>query len=209
MARKVGLTVPRTLITNRREEIRPFLDHCGGEVVFKTMRTHPRRFLETRALTEEAMAHLPMLQLAPTMFQQRIRPQYDIRVTVIGREVFACAIHSPDSEYPLDSRLDMGVKHEAIELDPAVVKKLHALIDELGLVYGAIDLMVTADDEIFFLEVNPGGQFLYIEMPAELPISRAFARLLAGGGRQAEPTKKRRTPPAGRAKKSRKAAAAP
>lgn len=177
-ARAVGLQVPKTLLSNRQEQVQPFLEACDGEVIFKTMRTHPRRFLETRVLTPEALKYLPFLQMAPCIFQQRIRAKVDLRVTIVGPQMFTCAIHSPDSAYPVDSRLDMGVKHEAIDLDPALERQLRALMERLGLTYGAVDLMVTPDDEVYFLEVNPGGQFLYVEMLTQLPISRAFAELL-------------------------------
>lgn len=49
----------------------------------------------------------------------------------------------------------------------------------LGLVFGTIDLKITHDGEYVFLEVNPQGQFLYVENLTGLPITLALARLLA------------------------------
>jgi glutathione synthase/RimK-type ligase-like ATP-grasp enzyme len=51
----------------------------------------------------------------------------------------------------------------------------------LGLEYGAIDLRLTPDGEYVFFEVNPAGQFLFVEHACGLPISAALAARLAAG----------------------------
>ncbi len=53
-------------------------------------------------------------------------------------------------------------------------------MDKLGLVFGTIDLKLADSGERVFLEVNPQGQFLYIEIQTGLPISNALAELLIG-----------------------------
>jgi len=58
---------------------------------------------------------------------------------------------------------------------------LRALMRRLGLVYGAIDLRLTPDGRYVFLEINPAGQFLYVEQQTGQPIAAALAALLAAG----------------------------
>ena len=58
---------------------------------------------------------------------------------------------------------------------------MHALMQRLGLAYAAIDLVVTPDDELYFLELNESGQFLFVESHTELPITDALATMLAAG----------------------------
>ena len=48
----------------------------------------------------------------------------------------------------------------------------------LGLVYGAIDMRLTPNGEYVFLEVNPAGQWLFIEQATGQPISAAIAEAL-------------------------------
>ena len=178
-ARKIGLRTPRTLITNSRADIEAFYESCNRSVIFKPLTAHPNKFLETRVLDAEAMAHLNSLFLSPVLFQEKVNTGRDLRVTVMGEQISAAAIDSQQSEYPLDSRIDMGVSHKPVELDSDLSKQLLDLMAELGLVYGAIDLIETKDGEIVFLEVNPGGQFLYIELLASIPLSFQMAELLS------------------------------
>ena len=64
------------------------------------------------------------------------------------------------------------------ELTPEATSKLTALMERLGLVYGAIDLRLTPEGRYVFLEINPVGQFLYIEQATGQPIAAALAQTL-------------------------------
>jgi glutathione synthase/RimK-type ligase-like ATP-grasp enzyme len=110
---------------------------------------------------------------------------YDLRVTVVGMEVFAAAIHSQETEYPVDSRIDIiNAEIEPVVLPDHLSDLLLQLTDALGLVYGAIDLRRTPDDRYVFLEINPSGQFRYIEVATGLPITAALAAALMANERK-------------------------
>ena len=51
-------------------------------------------------------------------------------------------------------------------------------MSELGLVFGAIDMICTPAGEHVFLEVNPGGEWGMLERDLGLPIADAIARAL-------------------------------
>jgi D-alanine-D-alanine ligase-like ATP-grasp enzyme len=53
------------------------------------------------------------------------------------------------------------------------------LMDALNLQYGTIDMRLREDGEYVFLEINPQGQFLYVEIKTGMPIARTMAELLA------------------------------
>ena len=59
--------------------------------------------------------------------------------------------------------------------------KLLALHTQLGLSFGAYDFIRSHDGRWVFLEVNPSGQWLYVETGAAHRISEALARLLWSG----------------------------
>ena len=65
-----------------------------------------------------------------------------------------------------------------IELPTPVADGIHALMDRLGLVYGAIDFRRTPGGEYLFLEINPAGQWLFIEHQTHQPITEAMADAL-------------------------------
>jgi glutathione synthase/RimK-type ligase-like ATP-grasp enzyme len=177
-AARVGLAIPRTLITNSPSEAKRFARE--GPTVHKTLTSPTARFLETRRWTDSDGAFLPELVLAPAIFQAEITDAIDIRVTMVQDEHFALAFdtrNTPD----VDSRLHLDVPSEIHHLRSDVLAQLHALLGDLGLCFATVDLKLR-DGEYTFLELNPQGQFLYVEILSGLPIAAAMARLLATTG---------------------------
>jgi len=74
--------------------------------------------------------------------------------------------------------MNLDIKYATHQLPPDTATKLHELMNRLGLVYGAIDLRLTPDGRYVFLEINPAGQFLYIEKATGQPITAALAQTL-------------------------------
>lgn len=180
VAQDVGLAIPRTLITNDPDEARRFAVELGpGRVVYKAFSATEEEWRETRVLRETELLLLDMVRHAPVIFQEYVPAIYDLRITLVGDEVFPVAIHSQETEYPVDCRIDIAhARLEATTLPPEIERLLRALRARLGIVYGAVDMRRTPDDRYVFLEVNPAGQWLYVEAPTGLPIAAAMARTL-------------------------------
>jgi MvdD pre-ATP grasp domain/RimK-like ATP-grasp domain len=177
-AHRVGLRVPDTLITSDPTKAAEFIERHSGRVVHKAM-TGPRTlFLETQLWQDSNRSELQQLPLAPTIFQELIEGPKDIRVTIVGDEVYAASIDSSESRAGIDSRLDMDVPVASFELLEATRCQLLALMRDLGLSFSTVDLKITADEELYFLELNPQGQFLYVEILTGQPIAAAMARFL-------------------------------
>jgi glutathione synthase/RimK-type ligase-like ATP-grasp enzyme len=104
----------------------------------------------------------------------------DLRVTVVGERVMAAEADARGGEYAVDVRFNTGVTYRPHALPVEVERKLLALVRRMGLEYGAIDLRLTPEGEYVFLEINPAGQFLYVEQAAGIPIAAAVAEHLAG-----------------------------
>jgi len=177
VARSVGLRVPRTLITNDPEQAIAFVEEFDS-VIHKAMSAPPHRFLDTRLWQPTDLARLSDLPLCPTLFQECVVGPSDIRVTVVGERVFAARIETSQGRTRIDSRLDLDAPCEPHTLPEDVVTALKKLMSSLGLVFATIDLKMTDRGEYVFLEVNPQGQFIYIEILTNLPISNAVADLL-------------------------------
>ena len=113
------------------------------------------------------------------IFQEYVPGAVDLRVTMIDGTPFAAAIHSQDTPYKVDYRMHMDETIvEPYSLPQEIVARLRLLMQRLGLVYGAIDLRVTPDERFIFFEVNPSGQWLFIEERTGLPITETFVQLL-------------------------------
>jgi glutathione synthase/RimK-type ligase-like ATP-grasp enzyme len=180
VAATLGFRIPRTLITNDPEAAAAFSDEEGEKgTIYKAFSATERAWRETRLLKPEERQQLAAVQFAPVIFQEHIRADIDLRITIVGDEVFAAEILSSATEYQVDFRMAM---HQAVirphTLPQAVAAKLASLMQALGLVYGAVDMRLTPEGEYVFLEINTSGQWLFIEEQTGQPITETLARHL-------------------------------
>lgn len=180
-ARRVGLDTPDTLVTSHPQQARAFIAAHGlGRVVYKAFLAAVDSWRETRLLARTDLARLDALRLAPVILQEYV-PGVDIRATVVGDRVFAASIDATGTSYPIDMRMVLDeCAVRPMDLDDALRLALINLISRLGLRFGSVDLRRRPDGATFFLEVNPAGQWLFVEGRTGQPISQAVADLLAG-----------------------------
>lgn len=186
-AREVGLLVPATLITNDPLQARGFVDALPGRAICKRTGAGPGPASKTRFVTGDVLGRLDSIVDCPTTFQAYIDAALDLRVVWIDGSMWAVSIDSQSGSSPEDCRFDNSVAFEPHHLPCSVADRLTALMTDLGLVYGAIDLRLGVDGEYYFLEVNPAGQFVYLELKTGLPIMSALASVLARGARHGSP----------------------
>lgn len=178
LAVALGLDIPETLITNSAGAARAFLASVD-RAVYKPFSGTPDHWRETRLFGKAELASLPLIRHAPVILQAFV-PGIDYRVTVVGRQIFAAAIDARDGNYPVDFRMNKAVRITPATLPADLERRIHALMDRLGLVYGAIDLRRDDRDGCFrFLEINPAGQWLFVEQQTGQPIAAAIADQLA------------------------------
>jgi hypothetical protein len=182
-ARSVGLVVPQTLVTSDPDEARAFIDRVGlGRVICKAFSATMENWRETRMIGPAEYALLDQVSVAPVIFQEFVPAEVDLRITVVGEELFVAEIHSQELDYPLDFRLFLetgaGVRMTPGVVPAEVEEGLLRLLKSVGLRYGAIDMRRTPDGRHVFLEVNPAGQWCFVEEVTGQPITAAMARLL-------------------------------
>jgi len=181
-AARAGLRLPDTLVTSDPAAAARFLEGLGdGGAVHKAVHATPGDWRPTRRVGPEDLHRLPALRLSPVILQERI-PGVDVRVTAVGEELFAAEIDARTSPSPDDYRgHEAGCRFEPCALPPAEERALRALVRELGLSFATADFRRRDDGAWFFLEVNPAGQWLFVEERTGQPITEALAALLAGG----------------------------
>jgi len=177
-AREVGLKIPHTVVTNDAEEARTFLKRRDGSTIFKVLTGTSWQFTETRRFRSAHLRHLKNLRYAPVIFQELVEAQSDIRVTIVDQTAFAVSIKPILKGAKFDWRMDLASEIRPHVLPGEIRRGLIKLMRVLGLRFGAIDLRLTPANEYVFLEVNPGGQFLFCEIHGGHPISRAIAAAL-------------------------------
>lgn len=190
VAHQLGFKTMPTLVTNDPQEVRAFFHACGGQMVYKTMRQVPIAYIDdtaygiyTTLITQEALDdHLDTIHFIPCLFQKFIPKEYELRINVIGEHVWAAAIYSQESE---EAMLDFrphtsAVRHAPVLLPREVEEACRRLTHRLGLRMGNIDLILTPDGDYYFLEINPGGQWAWVEDRVGFPLSTALVDELLG-----------------------------
>jgi glutathione synthase/RimK-type ligase-like ATP-grasp enzyme len=181
------LEVPASLITNDPSALLEFHAANEGGLVSKLPGPGLYRQREHRAVrfTESVgrgeLANVAAVAYAPVTFQARIDKAVEIRATVVGDRVLAAEIDSQGNRRTSGDwrRYDMAhTAHRAHELPADLAARLVTLAQRFGLRYAAIDLILTPDGRYVFLELNPNGQYLWIEELTGLPITEAICELL-------------------------------
>ncbi|MEP7031215.1 MAG: MvdC/MvdD family ATP grasp protein [Pseudolabrys sp.] len=183
-ARLVGLDIPPTVITNDPQHVRDFIAQSPGAVVYKahsqTLNLEPGKALYTGLVSEKEIKNLDLIQTSPGIFQKYVDKAFEVRATVVGSRVFAAKI---DSQAKQESQVDWRRLpfdiNEPIDLPTDVQAKMQALMRIFGLNFGAFDFIVTPDGRYVFLEVNPAGQYMWVEAETKLPITAALVDVLA------------------------------
>ncbi|MGF6696978.1 glutathione synthase/RimK-type ligase-like ATP-grasp enzyme [Paraburkholderia sp. MM5496-R1] len=179
VAQECGLTVPVTLMTSDPNEAVRFWNAYPGRTIFKQFLALPDSWRETRIVGEAEAEFVETVRLAPVIFQERVDGVADIRVTAVGDRCYAAATPLKDLQYPNDVRMNHGVEYVEHLLPPSVEERVLSLMARLGLVYGAVDLRLTARQEYVFFEVNPAGQYLYVNPETHEKVTSALANVLA------------------------------
>lgn len=190
VAESVGFRVPDTLATASEMAAAQFIKQYPAVIVKSLANIFPAigdkfLFFPATKVTKGQKINLKGLRSAPAIFQQAVETTADIRVTVIGRKVFSAQVYDTEiGGYPRirDWRIahTAGQTHfEAHKLPLALKSQCIHLVDKLGLRFGAIDLVVDKKGHYWFLEINPNGQWAFVEKDTGQPMGRTLARLLA------------------------------
>jgi len=184
-AARCGLPVPRTMITNDAAPAEVFAR--SGPTVTKLVggmaieEDGVRKSVYTRRLSAEGLADLRGVEHTAHLFQRWVPKAREARVIVIGEHVTAAAITAGTAATHVDYRVDYSALSYALVTPPAeVVSAVRLLMAEFGLVYAALDFVVTPSGEWVLLEINPTGQYGFVENATGAPLTAQLADLLAG-----------------------------
>jgi hypothetical protein len=191
-AQALGLRIPRTLITNDPATVLAFFEECEGAMISKAvargvvdpegslLRDQPR-FLHTSKVERDHLEEEQVegVRACAHLFQELIPKAMDLRVTVIGRQLFTVGIQTQSEVSALDWRRGYDTLTYTRERLPVEIEqKLFHLVRRFGLQFSSADFMLTPEGEYVFVELNPNGQFYFLVPPTGLPMAEAMADLL-------------------------------
>jgi glutathione synthase/RimK-type ligase-like ATP-grasp enzyme len=187
LANAQGFRVPRTLVTNCGEAARHFVgdgDYIAKAVVSGGFRENGRRYaIFTTPVTPDDLPD-DAVRSAPVIYQERIANRFDLRVTVVGERVFAARISIPDddkSEADWRAVDPARVAYEIHKLPPALEAACVAYVKAHALVFAALDFIITPQGDYVFIEINPSGQWGWLEDATGVPITDAIVDCLITG----------------------------
>ena len=185
VAARIGFTIPDTLVTRSLPKLRQFFDSHQGRIICKAVKNgfiydqNGATVALTQRIGEDYFTYASDFAPIPSIYQPEIRKVYDIRVIVVRHNVYSTAIHSQEhAETEVDWRAwdlcDFSLRHEPIELPNHIVNFCRNITAHYSLSYSAIDLVLGQDGNYYFLELNPNGQWAWIEYKTGYPIRDAI-----------------------------------
>ncbi len=185
LAREIGFRIPDGIITNEYNDFCRFA--AGRETIIKPIKSGQIDDKETpKIVYTSKLKCIPgknEVEYGVNYLQENIRKKYDIRVTIVGNVVYATRIDAQGSNVTETDwrRGEIVLPHSRIELPRDILDKCLEMMRRLELNYGAIDLIEDKYGEYVFLEINPNGQWAWIEKQAGYDISGEIVKHLAYG----------------------------
>ena len=184
VAKEIGLKIPSGIITNETQSFQAFIEknkECIVKPIYSGQIGWPQ--MESVVFTSnlDTMPEKEQIEFSPSYLQERVEKKYDVRVTVVCEEVFAAHIDSQSNkETQTDWRVGENIlPHESFPLPDTLKKQCIELVKRFNLQFGAIDFVETLNGEFIFLEINPNGQWAWVETQTGMPISDTIAKQLA------------------------------
>ena len=169
-----GFAVPETLVTTDHADVAQLRARCG-RLIYKSVSGTRSIVAE---FTDAHAERLDDIATCPTQFQQYV-PGVDVRVHVVGPDVFACRIESTATDYRYTGLCGATTTMAAVQLPAEIAQRCVRLADGLGLGLAGVDLRLDAEGRWWCFEVNTAPGFTWFEDHSGLPIAAAVARALA------------------------------
>jgi glutathione synthase/RimK-type ligase-like ATP-grasp enzyme len=176
-AKELGFNVPETIVTGNNSAIRDFFYAMKGNLIIKPLfqnrvfKDGSEKLIFTNQLSVSDLSKIEKRLPLPSVYQRYIDKVEEYRITVVDNNTFCASVDSQsDRETTVDWRRKK-LKFTPAEVSSQIKTKCIELVHDFGLSFGAIDLVKDKNDEFFFLELNPNGQWAWIEVDTGLKIT--------------------------------------
>ncbi|MGH2347453.1 MAG: hypothetical protein ACRDG4_19680, partial [Chloroflexota bacterium] len=182
-ANKAGLMTPRTLISNDPVQAAAFVrtlgeDECAVKPLIALGVQNEQGYRLPLTTTLPKGYALDSVALAPTILQPYIEKAAELRCVVLGERIFCAKLNSQANENTRKDWRGGQCTHELFTLPEQIQTSIHRMMHSLGINFASMDFILTRDGEFVFLEVNPNGQWLWLEEELGLPLVASMVDLL-------------------------------
>ena len=187
LAKRVGLSTPQTLISNSHSEVIDFCNLHKNMVIAKPLShgaygEHDSHAIFTEPVSISNLTNFQRdVEISPFILQRRIQINSEVRLVYIGGNIFAYNIISKKSHETVDWRRlpPAELTYQRTEVPPDVVRKIHEYMARFNLKFGAFDFIVDQDNQWVFIEINPSGQFAWLELATGDPLIDSLLNCLS------------------------------
>ncbi len=183
-AKAAGFKIPETLVTNDPVSLQAFAKK-HSRIINKVIN---QGRIEVGGQTKLSFARLlskdsidyERIEVLPSIYQEYIEKDFDIRVTVVNEHIFAVCIHSQLNKEVVDWRKErvVNIPHTEFNLPIHIKNKILEYIKSFDLNYGALDFVMDKKGELVFLELNPEGLWGWQEVLCNVKITRELVNSL-------------------------------
>jgi hypothetical protein len=121
---------------------------------------------------------LESVALAPNIFQPYVEKAFELRCVVFGDKIFSAKMDTQAEEATRNDWRAGNPKHEIFDLPEDVQAAIRRMMASLEINFASMDIIVTPSGEFVFLDLNPNGQWLWLETELGLPLVASMADLL-------------------------------
>ncbi|PIU61879.1 hypothetical protein COS83_03380 [archaeon CG07_land_8_20_14_0_80_38_8] len=181
-----GVKIPDTILTNDPSVLKYF--YKKNEKICHKLLQVPMVIKDgeyfgvyNNLISPENMKHAELINVNPCLFQQYIDKKYELRITALKDKIIPIAIFSQKSEV---SKIDFrrydlkNVTYEKVEIPDNVKKFCSDLLYHYNLSFAEIDIILDKEGDYYFLEINPKGQWLWLEEQSGYNLTKDVAENL-------------------------------
>jgi len=180
IATRIGIPTPATAVASRPVDVPRRL---GDRLVLKPLGAahfsdgDDARVVYTQAVGRSDLGDLPLAG-APFLVQSFVPVRRHLRVVTVKDHCWVAGLDA--GKLPVDWRADESAHHAFLPVDqPTVASAAVRLASQMELGYSSQD-WIDAGDENYLIDVNPGGQWLFLPEQVSREVTDALAHWLAG-----------------------------
>jgi hypothetical protein len=188
IAKECGLITPISRVLNNKKEALRFHKQVSDGLIIKTISGSRGHYIHdedtyvmlTTDMNKAQIDDLPDYFM-PTLFQEKVKADFEIRVFYLDKQFFPTAVLTPKNTRSVDRKMDNNANSTHFvpyQLPKEIMEKLDNFMVKIGLNTGSIDLMKCSDNSFIFLEVNPVGQYLAESERCNFKIEKSIAQWL-------------------------------
>jgi hypothetical protein len=174
VAEKNGFIIPKTLVTQSYEDLLDFFEECEQKIIVKTVVGVHEPFLQTIKIDDPSDYEADSYESSPAIYQELIDGTDHLRLLCFGNRSLCGRICTEE----IDWRLNLQSKISSWEVPDHLHKMVRKTLDDLGLEMGVMDIKINSKGEYCWFEVNPQGQFIFLEPLTNINFIDEFSKYL-------------------------------